>query len=110
MSAYDDILTARDELVARGWHKGDLEGPNGEVCLMGALNLACFGKVKPSFEELNPAIAGIADSGARRRERAHAALMRRMPEARELAEFNDANDVLLSDVFNLIDETLADLS
>ena len=37
------FLKAIDVLKERGWHQGQEQGPDGSVCLLGAVGVACTG-------------------------------------------------------------------
>jgi hypothetical protein len=99
MTVADDLKTARQHLVERGWNQGGLIN-GGRVCAMGALNLACWGEVRPGL-----------NADVDRRGPAFAALAKHVPSefGDEVAMFNDAPTTEFEDVLNLFDKALAEL-
>lgn len=99
MTVAEDIKTARD-IVAKRWYKGGLTDGEGNVCALGALNVACLGSVH----------AFVIDNRGRREE-ARNELERHLPDQRwpDLVDYNDAESTTHEDIVNLFDKTLADL-
>lgn len=47
----NDLLAAADVLTRRGWAQGEMERRSGQVCAIGALRIAIFGKVAIPYSE-----------------------------------------------------------
>lgn len=100
MSVVDDLKAAR-EIVAQRWHKGGLEDGHGNVCAVGALNLACMGMLRVDNQPVPVYYA------------AYRALERHIPTGfnglPSLPSYNDADGVTREDMLDLFDKALAEL-
>lgn len=106
MTVLDDLRATREVLLERGWFQGWLHNELGNVCLMGALNVACFGVVCPSKEQLKDNT---------RRGPAYDALLAHVPPRPndivvDIAEYNDDDGTEFEDILCLVDRTMADVS
>ena len=58
MNAAEVLSKARDVLAERGWHQGDLEGEDGSVCVLAAMEVAWHGSGVP-FVVLSNAVEAV---------------------------------------------------
>lgn len=59
MKPSEVIREARNQLFERGWHQGGYEGPDGSVCMAGAVNAALTGRPRLLASESNATFALI---------------------------------------------------
>lgn len=98
MTVADDLTTARD-IVAQHWFKGGITDGEGNVCAMGAVNVAVWGSPHVNV-----------NSEYNRRAAALDALADHLPAPfTSIPAFNDDADTRLEDVLNLFEKTLADI-
>lgn len=113
----DDIRAAKHEMMTRGRCTGDLRDEEGRVCLLGSIGAATI----PNFTERVMANPAAVMHDIEREERPSAVLreLRKhlAPQSGELGFFpserlwlfNDTDDTVDADAFNLFDKALADL-
>jgi hypothetical protein len=93
-----DLQAARGELVTRGWCKNQLQSRDGQVCAVGAVQMAIMGHVglTPADVEFDRVVTAQRALG-------------RLVEIGDVGSYNDADDTGYQDVLNLFDKALADL-
>lgn len=102
MSDYStNVLKTMRNILADHWYKGGITDGNGNFCIMGAMNIACFGS-----HHLPPLDFWEDDT----RDEPCKLLQAHLPARFEgnIAAFNDAPDITHTDVLTLIDEALTD--
>lgn len=82
------FLKALEVLDERGWYQGDFVGPDGGVCIWGAMNQACEGS--PDVQVQGPAVDALLNTA--RNTLGISALPHR------LVEWNDAEGTTEEDV------------
>lgn len=97
MSVVGDLRRARD-IVAKGWCPRGLYDELGNVCAVGAVNIACEGHLH------------VRSKPTSRRDEALRALIRHLPGSwQEVYRYNDDPSTTHQDILNLFDKALADL-
>ena len=93
-----------NELITRGWHQGAIEGPDGSVCLSGAVFAAVYGVPQLAFASQNLLRDDALTRVCQQASNVVASLIERAG-GRPFAPWNDAPERTFDEVLRVAKET-----
>jgi hypothetical protein len=96
MKSSEIVRETKNVLFSRGWHQGGYEGPDGSVCLRGAVRVAVLGDLRSVTDE------EIAGGSYHSIDRAEDCIRRLLPDW-NLAGWNDTPGRTFGEVIDVLD-------
>jgi hypothetical protein len=93
MKPSEIIRASKNVMFERGWNQGGYMGPDGSVCVRGALRIAAFGEICPDV---------LVDADYRLLDRAERYIRLSVP-GRNIAGWNDTPGRTFSEVIDVLD-------
>lgn len=103
--AVTELRAAKEVLYERGWHKGDLIGPDGTVCLLGACGIAAGVSEETLMGGGYTALGGLASTVALHNA---APLLSKLGPSASVYGVNDTAESF-DEICDFIDATIKDL-
>jgi hypothetical protein len=99
MTTTQILRAAKDVILTRGWTRGDWDNERGEVCVMGAVNVATVGCARASRFAESDMLSARCETWS--------LLQRLLPSGFGISDWNDSRGRTPEDILDLFDRAIA---